>query len=122
MEALGDAVLSGFSWIAVLPDHPLFCEPFAQVVGDEFRAVVAAQDHRHTIGVECGLEDSLHVHGREGCPTADGQRAPGEFVGQGQNLQGRSPAGLVEDEIVGPDVVRILGWQREMLSCTYFSA
>ena len=122
MEALGDAVLPGFPWIAVLPDHPLFCEPVAQVVGDEFQAVVTAQDCWNTVGLECSLQHSLHVQGREGCATADGQRAPGEFVGQGQNLQGRSPAGLIEDEIVSPDVVRVLGLQREMLSCPYLFA
>ena len=37
-------------------------------------------------------------------------------------FRGCSLAGLVEDEVVGPDVVRILGLQREMLSCAYFSA
>ena len=56
MKALGDAVLPGFSWIDVLFDHPLFCEPFAQVVGDEFRAVVAAQDRRNAVGFECSWD------------------------------------------------------------------
>ena len=122
MKALSNAVLPGLSWIDVLFDHPLFCQPFAQVVGDELRAVVAAKDRRDTVGLEFGLEHSLHVYGREGCPAAEGQGAPGEFVGQGQNLQGCSLAGLVEDEVVSSDVVRILGLQREMLSCAYFSA
>jgi len=121
MKALGDAVLPGFPWINVLFNHPLRCEPFAQVVSDEFRAVVAAQDRRNTVGLERGPERSFHVHGRESCSTADGQRAPREFVGKGQDLQGRPLTGLVEDEIVGPDMVRILSLQRKMLSCTYFS-
>ena len=122
MEALSNAVLPGLPWIDVLFDHPLFCEPVAQVVGDEFWAVIAAQHHRNTVGLERGLQHGLHVHGREGRATADGQGAAGEFVGQGQDLQGRSLAGLVEDEIVGPDVVRMLSLQRKMLSCTYLSA
>ena len=43
-------------------------------------------------------------------------------VSQGQDLQGLSPAGLVEDEIVGSDVVQRFGLQREMQSGTYLSA
>ena len=122
MEARGNAVLPGFSRTDVLPDHPLYRESVTRVVGDEFWAVVAAQDRRNAVGFECSLQHSLHVYGREGCPTADGQRAPGKFVGQGQDFQGRPLAGLVEDEIVGPDVVRLFGLQRETLSCPYLSA
>ena len=92
----------------MLPDHPLCCEPFTQVVGDEFWTVIATQDCRNTVGLERGLEDS--------------QRATGKFVGEGQDLQRRPLAGLIEDEIVGPDVVRIFGLQRKMLSCMYFPA
>ena len=122
MKALRDAVLPGFPCINVLPDHPLFCEPVAEVVGDEFRAVIATQDPRNTVGLERRLQDSFYVHGGESCATADGYRAPGEFVSQGQDLQGCSLAGLVEDKIISPDVVRELGPQREMLSGADLSA
>jgi hypothetical protein len=59
MEALSNAFCQGFPGPDVLPDHPLFCEPVAQVVGDEFRAVVAAQDRRKTVDFERVLQRGL---------------------------------------------------------------
>jgi hypothetical protein len=94
----------------MLLDHPLFCGPIAQVVGDEFRAIIAAQDRGTPLVLNAVFS------------TADGQGAMGKFVSERQDFQGRPLASLVEDEIVGPDVVRVFDLQRKMLSCTYFSA
>ena len=62
------------------------------------------------------LRGGVHVRGRERLPAGQDQRLTGKFVRQGQDFESSAVDGFIEDEILGPDLVRPLCLRRDMLS------
>lgn len=86
----------------------------------ELGAVVTADIHRCAPFTDHLVQDILHVAGREGCGHPDGERLPREFIGQRQDFQHLAAVRLIEDEIVGPNVIWRARLLRNVRSCTDF--
>ena len=105
METLGKAVLPRFARFNEPGANVLDSQPDAQITGNKFRTVVAADKSWCTTLRNNFLQDGLHLHGGEGLCDPQRQRLPGKFIRQCEYFQGCPFQRLIEDEIVSPEVV-----------------
>nr|WP_233554361.1 hypothetical protein [Deinococcus cavernae] len=109
MKTFGKAILPGFARFDEPGSDVLNSEPDPQITSNKFGTVVAPNESWRTTLSNNLLQDCLHLQGGEGFGYPQRQGLPGEFVGQGEDLQGGTGQRLIEDEIVRPDMIGILG-------------
>ena len=106
--------------VAVLPRAPRFDEqrrdaqvgePLPDRGGDELGAVVAPDVLGHAVLEEEIGERHEHLVARDAALDNDRQTLAGVLVDHCEQLQGAAVAGVLTDEVVGPDVVAVLGPQ-----------
>src|SRR5690606_37881275 len=109
VEALAVAVLPRASWF----DERCLCadgyDPLPYSLGDELRAVVGTDMAGHTTQdeqVRQGVDDVGRV---ELAIDADCKAFPGELVDDVEHAESPAIVGPTLDEVIGPDMVRVLG-------------
>src|SRR3954463_2938575 len=108
VEALAVAVLPGATGLDVGSLRPHRGDPLADDLGDELRAVVGADVLRHAAQDEQVREHVDDVDRAQLAADPDCQALTGELVDDVEHAVLPSVVGPVLDEIVGPDVVRVL--------------
>src|SRR3954469_25384854 len=91
-------------------------DPLLNGLGDELRAVVRADVARHATQDEQVREHVDHVDGLELASDPDGQALVGELVDDVEHAEPPSVVRPVLGEVVGPDVVAMLGPQPDARS------
>src|SRR6516162_1079286 len=110
VEGLDVGVLPGCAWFDVAGLDACEAAPVAEGVGDEFGAVVAADQ----LGcLAAAFDDPLkrldRVIRAEAARCSGGQRLAGVLIGDGEDLDRSAVGGLVDEEVERPHLVRAGG-------------
>src|SRR5438093_9410642 len=98
-QLLDVAVLPRASRLDVDGLYFLLLEPVLDRIGDELRAVVAAQAPRTAISLEGGIHHRDDIHRPDRPPRVHRQRAPRMLVHQCQDTEPAAVLGLVLNEV-----------------------
>src|ERR1700677_4510061 len=107
MEALGIAVLPRTAWLDVQRIDLRRFQPRTDRLGDELRAVVAADVHRHAPHRRQLDQHVDHITGPHVPLYLQRQTFPRELVDHAQPLDAPSIAGAIEDEVPGPHMIPV---------------
>ena len=87
-------------------------DPLLDLLRDELGAVVALDRGRFSVQLDELIEDANNIERREMTRALDPKRTPSELINDRQESKRLSVARLIRDEVVAPDVVRILSLMR----------
>ena len=109
IEALDEAVLPWTASFDVGGPCAHGCDPVLHGFGDELGAVVGADVPGNTAQDEQVRERIDDIDGLEPAGHTDGQALMGELVDDVEHADPAPVMGAVLDEVVGPDVIAVLG-------------
>lgn len=112
VEALAESILPGAARCDEVGAGPLIGQPCLERMGDELRTIVAPKKARSAMRCEQSGQHADHALSRDRCGHIDGPALSGMVIANGQHLKPRSSGRRIEDEIIRPDMVWMLGNQR----------
>ena len=109
IEAFDEAVLPGAAWCDVSGSRAYGSDPVVHGFGDELGPVVGADVPGDASQDEQVRERIDHIDGFEPAGDPDRQALVGELVDDVEHAELAPLVGAVLDEVVGPDVIAVLG-------------
>ena len=106
VEAFADAILPGLAGLDQRGADALRSDPGQELLGNELRTVVAAQEDRRTALADQARQHLDYPRRANAAVYVDRQTLLGELVGDGQALELLAVGAAVEYEVVGPHLVR----------------
>ena len=109
VEAFVVGVLPRAARVDVVRSHRTLRQPALDALGNELGSIVAAQTIRLAVLSDQLVEDTNNIGRRQTPRTANGQALARKLVDHRQTLQRPTIDRLILDEVVAPDMVRMLG-------------
>ena len=116
VEALDVTILSGAAWCDVGSLGSDRCDPLLNSLGHKLRPIVGPDVARDPTQDEAVRENIDYIDGLELAGNPDRQAFVGELVDHIEHSILPSIVGAVLDEVVGPDVIAVLGPQPDARS------
>jgi len=110
MEAFYVTVLPRTAGFDVDRLDPILREPLLNRLGDELASVVASQERRGSMLLDCPAHPFQNIPALESSICPQHMAFAGVLIKDGEHPQGSSSGGSVTDEVPGPDMALVLGF------------
>ena len=109
VEAFAIGVLPWSTRFDVERLHTICCDPLFHCIGDELGAVVTTDELRYPSLLHQLLQCFQDIPCRDRAIHLQGEALAGVFIQNGEPLEATPSLGLIEDEVVAPDMIDPLG-------------